>query len=109
MSQQSSDKVLYSVIHVIRMPGIEKNGRSDILVVRKINKAIYDEFKERALEEHKNVGDALNQAMVEWLQKQDDRKKLQIKRILDLNGIVKAKKPVKWSAEIDESLYGEST
>ena len=91
------------------MPDIQKKGRSDILVVRKVNKNLYNNFRERALEEHRNVGDALNQAMVEWLQKQDERKRLHIERILNLNAIVKTKKPVKWSVEVDETLYGEST
>ena len=89
------------------MPDIEKKGMSDVLVVRKINKAIYNKFKERAREEHRNVGDALNEAMVEWLQKQDEREKLHIERIMNLNGIVKTKRPVKWSVEVDEKLYGE--
>ena len=103
------NKVLYCVILVIPMSDIEKKGRSDILVVRKVNKNLYNKFRERALEEHRNVGDALNQAMVEWLQKQDERKRLHIERILNLNAIVKTKKPVKWSVEVDETLYGEST
>ena len=47
--------------------------------------------------------------MVGWLKKQDERKKLRIEGILNLNGIVKTKKPVKWSVEVDETLYGEST
>ena len=47
------------------MPAKERKGKNDVLVVRKINKAIYNKFRERALEEHRNVGDALNQAMVE--------------------------------------------
>lgn len=86
----------------------DRKGKNDVLVVRKINKTIYNKFRERAIEEHRNVGDALNQAMVEWLQKQDERKKLHIEKLLDLNGIVKTEKPVKWSEEIDKALYGES-
>ena len=109
MHRESLDKVLYSVILVILMSDIEKKVKSDILVVRKINKNLYDKFRERALEEHRNVGDALNEAMVEWLKKQDDSKKLHIEGILNLNGILKTKKPVKWSVEVDETLYGEST
>ena len=109
MHRESLDKVLYSVILVIPMPGNEKKVRSDILVVRKVNKNLYDKFRERALKEHRNVGDALNEAMVEWLKKQDARKKLHIEEILNLNGIVKTKKPVKWSVEVDETLYGESS
>ena len=85
----------------------EREGKNDLLVVRKINKAIYNKFRQRALEEHRNVGDALNQAMVEWLQKQDERVKPRIERILNLNGIVETKIPVKWSEEVDETLYGE--
>ena len=88
------------------MPAKERKGKNDVLVVRKINKAIYNKFRERALEEHRNVGDALNQAMVEWLQKKDDRGKLHIERVLSLNGIVKAKGTVRWSEELDETLYG---
>ena len=109
MHRESSDRILYSVILVIPMPGNEKKVRSDILVVRKINKNLYDKFRERALEEHRNVGDALNEAMVEWLKKQDDSKKLHIEGILNLNGIVKTKKPVKWSMEVDETIYGGPT
>lgn len=90
------------------MPGNESKEKNDVLVVRKINKAIYNKFRERALEEHRNVGDALNQAMVEWLQKQDEREKLHIERLLNLNGIVMTKETVKWSEEVDETLYGES-
>jgi len=87
----------------------EKEGKNDLLVVRKINKVTYNKFRERALEEHRNVGDALNQAMIEWLQKQDEQVKPRIERILNFNGIVKSKKPVKWSEEVDETLYGEES
>lgn len=86
----------------------ERKEKNDTLVVRKINKAIYNKFRERALEEHRNVGDALNQAMVEWLEKQDERIKPQIENVLKLNGIVKTNKPVKWSEEVDETLYGDT-
>ena len=82
--------------------------KSDVLVVRKINKSLYKKFRERAVEEHRNVGDALNQAMAEWLKAQDEKKKLHIERILGLNGLVKTDVPVNWSEEVDETLYGES-
>ena len=90
------------------MPDNVRKGKNDVLVVRKINKTIYTKFKERALEEHRNVGDALNQAMAEWLQKQDELEKPHIERILSLNGIVKTDKAVRWSEEVDETLYGGS-
>ena len=108
MSKWALDNVLYRVIHVILMPEKESKVQSDVLVVRKINKTIYTKFKERALEEHRNVGDALNQAMAEWLQKQDELEKPHIEKILSLNGIVKTDNAVRWSEEVDETLYGES-
>ena len=40
---------------------------NDLLVVRKINKEIYKKFKQKALEENKNIGEALNEAMICWL------------------------------------------
>lgn len=90
------------------MTEADKKEKNDTLVVRKINKTIYNRFRERALEEHRNVGDALNQAMVEWLEKQNERRKLHIEKVLNLNGIVKTEKTVKWSEEVDEALYGDS-
>lgn len=90
------------------MPENETEPRNDVLVVRKINKSLYNKFRERALEEHRNVGDALNQAMAEWIKAQDEKRKLHIERILNLNGLVKTDMPVKWSEEVDETLYGGS-
>ena len=49
------------------MSNRENTQKSDILVERKINKAIYRKFKVKAMEENRNVGDALNQAMADWL------------------------------------------
>ena len=57
------------------MTAAGRREKNDTLVVRKINKAIYNKFRERALVEHRNVGDALNQAMIEWLEKEDKRVK----------------------------------
>ena len=78
---------------------------SDILVVRKTNKEIYKRFKQKALEENMNVGEALNQAMNYWLAKEKN-KTPDVRRILKLNGLIKTNKTVKWSEEIDELLYG---
>lgn len=90
------------------MTAAGRREKNDTLVVRKINKAIYNKFRERALVEHRNVGDALNQAMIEWLEKEDKRVKPQIGTILNLNGIVKSNQPVKWSEEVDDTLYGDT-
>lgn len=81
---------------------------SDILVVRKTNKEIYKRFRQKALEENMNVGEALNQAMVYWLAKEESEKP-DVKKLLKLNGLIKTDKTVKWSEEIDEILYGGSS
>lgn len=86
----------------------QDKGKSDVIVVRKINKTIYKKFREQALKDNRNIGDALNQAMAEWLKKQDEQGKPQLDRILGLNGIVKTRETVRWSEEIDVILYGES-
>lgn len=79
---------------------------SDILVVRITNKEIYTRFRQKAIEENMNVGEALNQAMNYWLAK-EKHKAPDVRRMLKLNGLIKTNKPVKWSEEIDELLYGE--
>ena len=61
-----------------------KKKTNDTLVVRNINKTLYNKFREKALEEHRNVGDALNQAMVEWLEKEEKRVRPHIERVLNL-------------------------
>jgi septin family protein len=81
------------------------NDSSDVLVVRKTNKEIYKRFRQKALEENMNVGEALNQAMKYWLAK-EKHKKLDVRRMLKLNGLIKKNNTVKWSEEIDELLYG---
>lgn len=101
------DEILYFVIHFIGMPDNDRKGKNDVLVVRKINKTIYNKFREKALEEHRNVGDALNQGMIEWLQKQDERRKLHKEKLLNLNGMVKTEKTVKWSE--DKALISSSS
>ncbi|MHB1440752.1 MAG: hypothetical protein ACYCSO_06990 [Cuniculiplasma sp.] len=90
------------------MPNSESTQKSDILVVRKINKSIYSKFKMKAMEENRNVGDALNQAMADWLKKQEESEGQHIENMLKLKGLVKTKEVVRWSEEINETLYGES-
>ena len=74
-----------------------KPNKNDVLVVRKINKAIYEPFKDRAMEENQSVGQALNEAMQYWLLKQDEGGRPDIKNIRKLEGIIKTDKDVTWS------------
>ena len=94
-----------AVIHVILMVKSSNKDGSDVLVVRKTNKEIYRRFKQKALEENLNVGEALNQAMYYWLTK-EDHKKLDVRKMLALNGLIRTDGVVKWSEELDEILYG---
>ncbi len=86
----------------------DTEANSDVtLVARKINRGIYRKFKQKALEENINIGKALNQAMSDWIRKQSEEEKPNINKLLELNSVIKTKKQVNWSEQIDETLYGE--
>ncbi|MCL5888679.1 MAG: hypothetical protein M1597_01805 [Candidatus Thermoplasmatota archaeon] len=89
------------------MAGPNKSANNDVLVVRKINKEIYKQFRQKAMEENKNVGEALNQAMNYWLAKEREHERPDIKKMLKLNGLVKTSGKVSWSVNVDEILYGD--
>ncbi len=89
------------------MVKLNKNTNNDTLVVRKIDKEIYKQFRQKAMEENKNVGEALNQAMGYWLAKEREYKGPDIKKMLKLNGLVKTGGKVNWSVDVDETLYGD--
>ncbi|MCW6170328.1 MAG: hypothetical protein LVQ96_04060 [Thermoplasmatales archaeon] len=88
---------------------MNRKSNNDILVVRKINKKIYKKFKQKAQEESKNIGEALNQAMSYWLTIESKAKQPDIRKLLKLNGIVKVDHTVNWSEDVDEILYGKSS
>ena len=94
---------------VIDMASSNSKSNNDLLVVRKINKEIYKKFKKKTLEEIKNIGEALNEAMSYWLTIESEAKKPDIRNLLQLNGIIKVDHTVKWSADVDETLYGGSS
>lgn len=77
----------------------------DLLVVRKVDKQLYRRFKQKATAESTSVGRAINDAMKDWINKKE-RKKIDPKGLLALNGIIKVGRPVRWSEEIDKTLYG---
>ncbi len=79
----------------------------DTLVVRKVNKRTYRRFRQTALKEDTNMGQAVSEAMEYWLRIKEKKKKIDIKGILRLNGLIRAGKKVKWSAQIDKALYGD--
>jgi len=81
--------------------------RNDTLVVRKVNKRVYKRFRQKALEEDTNIGEAVTEAMEYWLDVKQKKKKNDVKNLLKLNGIIKTAKKVNWSNQIDKTLYGE--
>ncbi len=85
-----------------------KLGKAGNLVVRNINRAPYKQFKEKAVEDNESVGQALNRAMQYWLARRNTEGKPDIKALLKLNGIIRARAKVAWSEQIDRTLYGES-
>lgn len=81
--------------------------KKDILTVRNIDEEIWRKFKAKTAEERLKTGDALNEAMRIWIKETREKKlKPDPKNILKLEGIIKGKKKVRWSEEIDEILYG---
>jgi hypothetical protein len=84
--------------------------RKDLRAIRGIEEETYLKFREKALAERMKVGEALTLAMREWLKKERGRKtKPNPKNLLKLAGIIKTRKKVRWSEEIDEILYGGKT
>ena len=79
--------------------------QKEILVVRKVDPRIYRKFRQRALKESMNVGRAITEAMEFWMNEKEKIGKHNIKTLLKLNGIIKTKRAVQWSQEIDKILY----
>jgi len=88
---------------------LNKKSNNDLLVIGKINKELYKKFKQKALEDNKNIGEALNEAMSCWLSMESEAKKADIGNLLKLNGIVKVYPMVKWSEDVDKTLYSGSS
>lgn len=76
-----------------------------MLVVRNVNKRIYLKLKQKAVEENITVGEAVEEAIDNWLKSQQGPKKPNINNINKLCGLVKTKRG-DWSTNIDKILYG---
>lgn len=78
-----------------------------MLTVRDIDEEIWRKFKAKTVEEKLRTGEALTEAMKIWVKEKDIKEFMpNPKNILKLEGIIKGKKKVRWSEEIDETLYG---
>jgi hypothetical protein len=79
-------------------------GKS-MIAVREVDEEVFRRFKARVVEEKMKLGRALTLAMEMWLEKKKERK-IDPRNLLKMSGIIKTKKKVKWSEEIDQFLYG---
>jgi hypothetical protein len=81
--------------------------KKEILTVRNIDEEIWRKFKAKTAEEKLITGEALNEAMKIWVDEKENKKVRPDPRIfLKLAGFIKTKKKVRWSEEIDTTLYG---
>ena len=80
-----------------------------ITAIRDLDEETFRKLRAAAIEENMKVGDVMNTAMKKWLAEKEKRKqknKPDNKFLIEITGIIKTDKPVRWSEEIDEFLYG---
>ena len=79
-----------------------------LVAVRDVDEETFRKFRALSIEERMKLGDALTGAMSEWIKekKAAAKTKPDPKNLMKLSGIIKTDKPVRWSEEVDEFLYG---
>jgi hypothetical protein len=81
--------------------------RKRILTVRDVDERTWRKFRSKIEEEGLKTGDALTQAMEIWVKERGPKgSKPNPKLLLKVKPVIVGKKRVKWSQEIDETLYG---
>src|SRR2546425_9895685 len=76
--------------------------------VRDVDEAIWRKFRAKTEEEGLKTGQALNEALRVWVEgREKEAKKPDPHHFLKIEGIVRTKRRVRWSEEIDETLYGK--
>ena len=81
--------------------------KKQILTVRDVDEAAWRKFRAKTAEQGLKTGDALTQAMKIWMkEKESEVAKPNPKLLLEIKPITFGKKKVRWSEEIDETLYG---
>ena len=74
--------------------------------VRDVDEEIFRKFRALSVREKMKLGDALSLAMKKTLEEKENM--FDSKNLLKIRGIIKTKKRVRWSEEIDNFLYGAS-
>ena len=81
--------------------------KKQILTVRDVDEAAWRRFRAKTAEEGLKAGDALTQAMKIWVkEKESGASKPDPKLLLAIKPVRIGNKKVRWSQEIDETLYG---
>ena len=81
--------------------------RTKTVAVRDLDEETFRKFRALAIEERMKTSEALTLAMKKWIkEKKATKTKPDSRNLNKLNGIIKTKKKVRWSEEIDEFLYG---
>ncbi len=78
----------------------------ELLTVRDVDEKVLRRFKATAVGKGLKMGTALTQAMDTWIESEENGKKLNPRNFLKLEGLIKTRKRVYWSEEVDEALYG---
>ena len=75
--------------------------------IRDLDEETFRKLRAAAIEENMNVSEVMNIAMKKWLAEKGKRKnKVDNRFLLEITGVIKTKEKVKWSEEVDETLYG---
>jgi hypothetical protein len=81
--------------------------KKELLTVRNIDEEIWRKFKAKTAEQKLRTGDALTEAMEVWIEEKENKKaRPDPRNFSKLAGFIKTKKKVRWSEEIDKTLYG---
>jgi len=76
------------------------------IAVRGVDEETFRKFKAMTIEERMKLGDTLTISMKRWVKQHEQKTKPDPRNLLKMSNIIKTKKRVKWSEEIDEFLYG---
>jgi len=74
--------------------------------VRGVDEETFRKFRALAIQKRLRLGEALTEAMEKTMEDEKQENIPDPKNLLKISGIIKTKKRVKWSEEIDEFLYG---
>jgi len=79
--------------------------KKELFAVRGIEEETYVKFREKALAKRLRVGEALTLAMKEWLEKEEEREKVNPRNLLKIEPFDWGPGTERTSEEIDEILY----